>query len=453
MDRAVNHLNDRARAVFQAAVDAVDPAALVTHTVGHLPTALRRAFEQRRGRLIVVGAGKAVVAMAQATEDGLPLPLAPAGPKGRGFVPPPAMEGVIVAKHQPSEDALRRIRVVVGNHPVPGAASVGAATAVMAMLDGLSRDDVLLVLLSGGASSLLALPREGVSIAGLATASDQLLRAGVPIVALNCVRKHLTVLGGGGMARLAAPAPVLAFVISDVPGNRLDVIGSGPTVADPTTFSDVRRIIDRAKLWDTIPSDVRDYVERGLRGEVEETVKPGAKALKLVRTLLIGSNRLALDAAAARATQMGYRALVFEDELVGESREVGRRLGIRVAALKEQGRGPLALILGGETTVTVTGNGRGGRCQELAVGAALALDGVSGVSLLVASTDGEDGPTDAAGALVDGVVAAQSKAEGVDLEAALARNDSYTALAQLDALVKTGPTGTNVMDMAVALID
>ncbi|GIW73436.1 MAG: hydroxypyruvate reductase [Planctomycetota bacterium] len=445
-------LREKVLELYQRALERVDPARLVLEAVAALPTAIRRALEHRQGQLVAVGAGKAVLSMAAALEDALPDPAPPPGPLGKGFQPPPPMRGVVIAKPGAPGPTPRRLRVLYGDHPVPGERSVAAARAVLAELQPLGRNDLAVVLLSGGASSLLTLPVEGVGVQALQRTTELLVRAGAPIAALNCVRKHLSRTGGGALARAAWPASLIALVISDVPFDRLDTIGSGPTVPDPSTYADALRVIERAGISGELPPEVRRHLERGARGELPETAKPGAPELAAARTLVIGNNRLALEAAARRARELGYRPVVGENELIGEASVVGRRLGERLRELARAGRGPLALVLGGETTVRVRGAGRGGRNQELATAAALALEGVRGVVLLAAGTDGEDGPTDAAGALVDGTTAARARAAGIDLEAALRANDTYPALDQLGALVRTGPTGTNVMDVAIALL-
>jgi glycerate-2-kinase len=445
-------LADKARDAFRHAVASVDPARLVMEAVGRFPTVIRRALELRKGQLVVVGAGKAVLPMAAAIEDALPDLAPPPGQAGKGFEPPPPMRGVVVAKPGAGGPAPRRLKVVTGDHPTPGENSARAAQLILAELEPLSRADVAVVLLSGGASSLLTLPADGLSVAAVQQTTALLALAGAPIAALNCVRKHLSRTGGGALARAAYPAPTLALVMSDVPGNRLDTIGSGPTVADPTTYHDALKVLDRAGLGDALPPGVRAHLQRGADGELPETAKAQDPELEHARTMLIGTNRMALDAAARHLRSLGYRPVVAEDELIGEAREVGRRLGERLKSLAAEGRGPMALILGGETVVRVTGDGRGGRNQEVAASAALALEGTRGVTILAAGTDGEDGPTDAAGAVVDGHTAARARAAGVDLAAALDDNDTYPALDAIGALLRTGPTGTNVMDMAIALI-
>ncbi len=446
-------LADKARALFRQAVARVEPGRLVMEATGNLPTVIRRALEQRTGRLCIVAAGKAALPMAAAAEDALPALAPPPGPLGKGFQPAPPIEGFAVVKPNAAGPPPRRLQVLRGDHPLPGARSAAAARKVLAALESLGRADLAVVLLSGGASSLLMLPADGLSVEAVQTTTLELARAGAPIAALNCVRKHLSRCGGGNLARAAWPAPCLALVISDVPGNRLDTIGSGPTVPDPSTYAEALAVIERAGRGAAIPPEVRAHLERGARGELPETAKPGDPKLEHSHTMRIGTNRMALEAAAARARALGYRTVVLEDELLGEAREVGRRLGERLRELAAAGKGPLALILGGETVVTVRGEGgKGGRCQELASAAALALDGARGVVLLAAGTDGEDGPTDAAGAVVDGHSAARARALGIDLEAALARNDTYPALDRLGALLRTGPTGTNVMDLAIGLI-
>jgi glycerate 2-kinase len=450
-DRTI--LESRAEDLFRAAVEAVEPSRLVVRAIAALPTAIHAALERRQGRLVAVGAGKAVRAMARALEDALGEPPGPLSGARARQEPPPPMSGIVVAKRGAGGPALRRIRVVEASHPVPDEAGVAAAGEVLDLVARLGPADVLFVLLSGGASALLAAPAAGLSLEDLRATTALLLAGGVPIDEMNAVRKHLSRIAGGRLAQASRAAALLGFAISDVPGDRLDTIASGPTVPDPTTYALALAVLERHGLLAKAPPAVRVHLERGAQGKLAETAKPGDPAFERARTTVIGSNRTALEAAAKLAETLGYRTLVLPDALRGAAREAGRVLAARLDDARRRGQAPLCLLAGGETTVEVRGPGRGGRCQELAIGAALALDGVPNAALLAAGTDGEDGPTDAAGAVVSGTTAAAARRAGVDLEAALAANDSYAALERLGALVRTGPTGTNVMDVAVGIVE
>jgi glycerate-2-kinase len=445
-------LRDKARSILQDALAAVEPQRLVLNAIAHLPTPLKQAIEQRRGQLVVVAAGKAALGMAAGAEAGLPERAIPPGKMARRFVPPLKPTGFVITKDGAPGPRPKDLSLRLAGHPVPDSRGVAAAAEVIEMLKKLDQRDVCVVLLSGGSSALLTYPVEGVTIGDIRKTTHLLVKAGAPIRALNAVRKHLSQTAGGRLAAAAAPALVLSFVISDVPGNRLDTIGSGPTVPDPSTFADALAVIDKAKVRDKVPAGVIKYLESGAKGEQPETLKAGDPAFQRSRTMLIGTSRTALDAAAERATALGYKTVVLEDELIGEACQIGVSLGENLKRLADDRRGPLALIAGGETTVRVTGDGAGGRNQEVATAAASVLAGTRGVVLLTAGTDGEDGPTDAAGGIVDGYTTADATAHGVDLAAALKNNDTYPALKALDALLTTGPTGTNVMDVAIGLV-
>jgi hydroxypyruvate reductase len=327
---------------------------------------------------------------------------------------------------------------------------------VGALAGGLGRDDLLLVLLSGGASALLPAPVTGVSLADKAAVTSLLLRAGATIHELNTVRKHLSRLKGGGLARAAAPARVVCLALSDVVGDDLSTIASGPTVPDPTTYGDALRILATRGVLDKSPASVRAHLEAGARGAIPETPKPGEGLFARVTTRVVGSNRLSVQVASREARRQGLRPLVLTTRLEGEAREVARAL---VAVLREcvesgqPARPPVCLLAGGETTVTVRGDGRGGRNQELAVAAAEPLAAFPGPALVASlATDGIDGMSEAAGGVVDQESLARAAALGVAPPAAfLGASDSRGFLAALGDLIVTGPTGTNVVDLTVLM--
>jgi glycerate-2-kinase len=383
------------------------------------------------GKLVVLAAGKAAAVMAASLED-------LAGARVAG--------GLAVTKDGHGVP-LRRIALREAGHPVPDARSEAAGQEALRMVSSCAADDVLLVLLSGGASALLACPVSGVTLEALAETTSLLLGSGAGIDELNTVRKHLTEVSGGRLARAARSARIEVLAVSDVPGDRLDVIGSGPCAADPSSFGDALEVLRRRGLLARIPAGVRCHLEAGRRGEVEETPKPGDASLARVRTTLLACNRDALAAAERAAACRGLRPLRLSEGLCGEAREVGRRLAGLGRSLRA--REPLCLVAGGETTVTLRGEGRGGRSQELALAAALELAGEDGIALLAAGTDGTDGPTDAAGAFADGGTRERGRRRGVDARACLARNDAYAFFLREGGLLRTGPTGTNVMDLVL----
>jgi hydroxypyruvate reductase len=336
-------------------------------------------------------------------------------------------------------------------HPYPDERNVRAAQAIARIAEGAGEGDNLVALISGGGSAMLTLPAEGLTLTDLRAITEALQKAGAPITALNTVRKHCEQLKGGGLARLAYPARVWAFILSDVVGDSLDVIASGPTAPDPTTYAQALEVLTNYTVRDAVPA-VTAHLEAGARGERPETVKPGDPALSHVTNMLIGSNRLALEAARRHATDQGWRVVGFEFGVEGEARIVGMNLALMAQDMRQRSDRPACYLLGGETTVTVHGDGRGGRNQELALAAAIALDGVDNVAVAAFATDGVDGQSPAAGAIATGETCARARAMGLKPEDYLNNNDSYTFFKEVGGLIELGPTGTNVNDIAVALV-
>jgi len=428
---------------LQAALRASDPQAALRRVVtlqDHLLQVAGETYDlDRVRRVFLLGGGKAAAAMAAALEDLL-------GPLIAG--------GVVSVKYGHAVPTAR-VRVLEAGHPLPDAAGVAAAEEVLALAREAGPDDLVLVLISGGGSALLTAPAEGVTLEDKMAVTRLLLAAGAPIGELNAVRKHLSRIKGGRLARALAPARSVALILSDVLGNPLDVIASGPTVPDPTTFADALEVLRRRNILGAVPGSVREVLQAGAAGHLPETPKPGDPVFTLTRAAIIGDIRQALDAAAEEARAQGFRPVLLSASVEGEARSVGAALG-RMAREARDGRfGPLpvCLLQGGETTVTVHGQGLGGRNQEVALGAALEISGMAGVVVLSAGTDGTDGPTDAAGAVVDGTTLQRAKARGLDPHAALARNDAYPFFAALGDLVITGPTLTNVNDLMLALVE
>jgi glycerate 2-kinase len=392
-----------------------------------------------RGRLVVIAAGKAASAMARAAEEAL-------GPLLTEAL------AVDVSDRIP----LARTRRLLAGHPVPDEAGRRAADEVEALARGLESDDLLLLLVSGGASALLPAPVEGLTLADKAVTTSELLRAGATIGELNAVRKHLSRLKGGGLARAASPARVACLALSDVVGDDPSTIASGLAAPDPTTYATAIDALRRKRVWESVPAAVRGHLDAGARGERPETPKPGDPLFRRVAFAVVGSNRLAVAAAAREARRQGLRPLVLNTRLEGEAREVARTLTALLRECVEEGRPaspPVCLLAGGETTVTVTGTGRGGRNQELVLAAAEPLAAFS-VPAVVASlaTDGVDGNSDAAGGVADDRTLARADALGLAPPSTfLAANDSWSFLGSLGDLIVTGPTGTNVMDLTALL--
>jgi len=423
----MKELRKDAEAIFRTALEAVDPYRCVSSFLEGMDLP---------GRTFLVGMGKASVQMAKAAEDIL-------GDRVEG--------GLVVTKYGHGGE-LRRIKVLEAGHPVPDEAGMRAAEEILSVARKTGQRGTLLCLISGGGSALLTLPAAGITLEDLMRTNELLLRSGANIQELNTVRKHLSRVKGGQLARLAAPARVLSLILSDVPGDPLDAIASGPTAPDPTSFQDAARILRRYGLWDKVPPGVRAHIEAGVRGEINETPKPGDPVFELVQNVIVGSGRTAAEAAAREGARLGYRTLILTTTLEGEAREVAKVLAALARELVRFRRPlppPALVIAAGETTVTVRGNGSGGRNQELALAAAPGIQGLAGVALMSLGTDGRDGPTDAAGGLVDGDTITRLKAAGVELEEALAKNDSYHALKASEDLIVTGPTGTNVADLVL----
>ena len=438
-------------ALVHAALDAVEPAAAVGRSLRRLDgdagasvlVAGGRRYTLNEGaRVRVVGAGKAAYAMTREVVDLL-------GPTVSG--------GLVIAKEGlGAEEAVGPVVIARAAHPVPDAAGLLAAQRLVSCLDGLTSEDLVICLISGGGSALMTLPVPGVSLEELRQVNDLLLGAGAPIEAINAVRKHLSRVKGGQLAALAAPARVLTLILSDVVGSPLDVIASGPTAPDPTTFADAVEVLRRYGLLDTAPPAALEHLRRGVAGEVPETPGEGDPAFDRVQNLLVGANEQAAVAARDKAQAMGFKAMILTTYLQGEAREVGRALAaiLREAGLNQRPLArPSCIVLGGETTVTLGENrgGKGGRNQELALAAALDLQGVNEVMLVALATDGNDGPTDAGGALCDGTTVARAQALGLSPLAHLEENNAYPLFQALGDLLMTGPTGTNVNDITLLL--
>ncbi len=423
------------RQVLAAALEAVDPYLAVKRAL-ETPDPPTQAL-LAAPRVVVIALGKAAFPMARAAREVLGERIA---------------RGVVVTKagYAP-DDALPGFRVHIGGHPVPTEGSVRAAAAIFAALRGLRPEDAVLLLISGGGSALATAPHLPLTLADMQRTTALLLASGAAIEEINAVRKHLDAVKGGGLARAAAPARVVALVLSDVLGDPLDAIASGPAVPDPTTFADAWQVLASRGLTDRLPPAVREWLQRGLRGEVPETPKPGDPLFARVHHRIVGNLALAVEAAAAEARRRGFHTAIATTALQGEAGEIGRGLA---AVLQEMARRdrplprPACLLLGGETTVTLgETHGLGGRNQELALAAVEALAGLPDVWLISFATDGTDGPTDAAGAVATGETLARARTLGLAPADFLRRHDAYHFWDAVGGLLRTGPTQTNVNDL------
>jgi len=410
-------LRQHALAIFHAGLRAADPFDAVTRHFRLNPS--------RYEHIYVVGAGKASARMALAVERAL----------GR------SLTGGSINVKDGHTARLRRIKIEECGHPIPDQRGVEGSGRIAEIARNAGAGDLVIALISGGASALLPLPAEPVTLAEKQETTRLMLACGATIHDVNAVRKHLSAIKGGRLAEMASPAQVLSLILSDVVGDDLSVIGSGPTAPDPSTFAHALAVLDRVRLRARVPASVLERLERGAAGEIAET----PKQLSNVHNRIVGSNRLAIAAGARKARQLGYRTLVLASGIEGEARDVAR---VHSAILKEHTG---CILSGGETTVTIHGDGLGGRNQEFALAAAIDIAGLDGAVILSAGTDGSDGPTDAAGGMVDGGTVERAAAKGLDAGVFLNNNDSYHFLEAAGALLKTGPTGTNVMDLRVML--
>jgi glycerate 2-kinase len=440
--------------LFQVGVGAADPYRAVrnalrmrgsrleiTRDAGGWSSSVR---SEPWSRIYLVAFGKAACAMACAARDVMPA----------GLI---AGCGIAVTNYENQID-VERFDVIGAGHPVPDACGYEGARAIAAYVSQAGADDLVLVLVSGGGSALVPYPVETISLEDKIATTERLLACGADITRINCVRKHLSRIKGGGLARLAAPADVHALILSDVLGDDLSSIASGPTVPDPTTFADALHVLEAAAVWGQVPASVREHLAAGCAGEREETPKPGDPIFRHVENTLVGSNRFSVDAVMRAAAAEGFETDLYDDALCGEAREEAAKLVSRVEQEmrnRKSDRPAAALVAGGETTVTLKGGGKGGRNQEMALAFALAAKRQQLARrwvFLSAGTDGRDGPTDAAGGLVDPWTLERMVQGGIDPENCLADNDSYSALQKSNDLVQTGATGTNVADLQVVLI-
>jgi glycerate 2-kinase len=435
--------------VLCAALDAVDPAAAVARSLrreGDLLHVEGRSYDLSRFQHVyLVGAGKAGAPMARAAGQALGDRLT------RGLVI--VKEGYLDLEGGPQNP---RVEIVEAGHPLPDERGVQACRRIADLVRSCQPDDLLVCLISGGGSALLTSPVEGVSLADMKSLTADLLRDGAAIGEMNILRKHLETMKGGGLARLAPQTPKLVLVLSDVIGDRLEVIASGPCYPDSSTFKDAWEVLKRFGLQESAPPAILEALQRGLGDASRETPKPGDPLFQRVQHVLVGSNLLAAHAAQNQAGKEGFQSVLLTTTLQGEARQAAAYLTALARQVDEQGYPacrPACLIAGGETTVTLTGSGLGGRNQEMALAAVPGLAGLADLVLVTLATDGGDGPTDAAGAVVTGETLERSRLLGLDARRSLDHNDSYHFFEPLDDLLRPGPTCTNVNDLAFVFAD
>jgi glycerate 2-kinase len=422
--------------ILQASIEAADPYKVIEQNLSidkeQLRVGSKTCLLYPSSRIVTVAIGKASFSMAEAASSIL-------GDR--------VEKGVVVCKHLPEgRNHISKMEIMQGSHPVPDKKSVDAAIRVEEMVSGLTSEDVVLLLISGGGSALVCRPADGIRLKDVQAVTSALLKSGASINELNAVRKHLDMIKGGGLLKMASPAQVAALAISDVVNSPLDVIASGPAVPDPSTFEEAKSLLLKYMDFDGIPIAVMERFNKGCRGEIAETLKPDDPMATRVSHTIAASNKVSAEAALAAAIEEGFDAEILTCELVGDARVAGNHLADLLLAKQVKGK-PWLGIAGGETTVKVSGNGLGGRNLEVALGAVRSLSGQANCLLVTQATDGEDGPTDAAGAYVTGDTFKNGLALGIELETYLDNNDAYHFFEKVGGLIVTGPSGTNVNDL------
>jgi glycerate 2-kinase len=434
-------LRTDALAIFHASLKAVDPVNAVKRHLrleGDMLRIGNRDYDlSTYTRIYVVGCGKAAASMSSALEDVLQ----------------DRIDGGMINVKYGYTRALHFIRINEAGHPIPDEAGVRGTQEIVRLLQGLGGNDLLIFVISGGGSALLPLPQDGISLEEKQRVTRMLLECGASIDEMNAIRKHISQVKGGQLAKVAYPATLISLLLSDVVGDRMDVIASGPTVPDESTFEDCMTIVEKYSL--NLPDSVIDLLKRGMNGELEETPKVGDPIFDKTFNLIIGSNILALKAAQHKAEKLGYNTLILSSAIEGETKEVAKihtAIAKEILATGNPIPKPACIISGGETTVTVKGTGLGGRNQEFVLASAIEIGGMRGTVILSCGTDGTDGPTDAAGAIADGLTVQIAKKLGMQPVDYLRNNDAYHFFERLDDLIKTGPTNTNVMDIRLVMV-
>jgi hydroxypyruvate reductase len=454
-------MRQHAMEIFQAALKAVDPVEAILRYVKHSDDGLqigRHHFKfEDYDRILVVGAGKAGAPMAKALE---------------GLLGNRVSDGAIVVKEGHGLP-LKHVRIHEAGHPVPDERGIRGAEDILSMANEAGERDLVICVISGGGSALLVAPAEGVTLEDKQEVTRLLLACGADIHEINTVRKHLSRAKGGGVARLAYPATVVSLILSDVIGDDLNVIASGPAVPDTSTFADARGVFKKYDIWDQLPESVQTRIQQGLAGDIEDTPKAGDAVFQRCYSELVGTNLQALIASSKEAQRQGYQSLILSSTVEGEAREAAKMFAAFAKEVRNSANPiapPACILCGGETTVTIQGEGKGGRNQEFALAAAMIIEGMENIVVLSGGTDGTDGPTDAAGvvlsggtdgtdgptdaagAIADGRTMARARAKNLDPLDFLKRNDSYHFFQPLDDLIITGPTRTNVSDVYMILV-
>ena len=444
-DKLLNKLREDAISIFHTAIKAASPANLIPSnmlleknilTVCDINGTSNSFNLINYNRIIVIAAGKASVPMAYEVEKIL-------GDK--------INDGLVVTKYN-FRSQLKKIQVLEASHPLPDKKGIEAGKKFVEKCKNANEDDLIINLISGGSSSLLPYPADKITLEDKIKTTELLLRAGATIQELNTVRKHISAIKGGQVAKYVYPSTMINLIISDVIGDKLDVIGSGLTVPDPTTFEDSWNVVTKYKLENKIPNMVISYLQDGVEGKVPETLKPGNPLINKVHNFIIGNNELALAAVKTEAEEKDYNAKIISSTLEGEAKDAGKFIAQLAKEYILSKENPVCLIFGGETTVTVQGNGKGGRNQELCLSTAIEIDGTDNITFLSGGTDGYDGQTDATGAICNGRTIERAKELGLDAMKFLDNNDSYNFFNKLEDLIITGPTNTNVMDIQIVLL-
>jgi len=429
---------------IEAALNAVDPRDVIRAKVSLKGNVLRicgHPFDLGEFRnVIVVGGGKASGLMAEALEE---------------ILEDRITNGIVNIPYDGVHFQLQHIRIQEASHPVPDEAGVRGVKHIIDLATSADERDLIICLISGGGSSLMPLPRRGISLQDKIMVTDQLLKSGATIDEINAVRKHISDFKGGWLAKKAYPTTVVNLILSDVIGDPLDSIASGPTVPDTTTFRDATKILKRYLLWSRVPESVREVLLKGEKGLIPETPKADDETFKKVHSFIVANNRSASLAAYKRLEGDGLNTLFLTSQLEGEARHVGTVLATIIKEITKSGKPiskPAGIIAGGETTVTVTGDGKGGRNQELVLSSSLKLEGLEGIAIASISTDGVDGPTDAAGAIADGQTVTRARNIRLDPMEFLINNNSYSFFSMTHDLIFTGPTGTNVNDLTAIVV-
>ena len=438
--------SEKIQDILQEALNSVDPQKAVENYLLRHKTA---DFFQNNTHFTgienkyLIGVGKAVLPMAKGALMFL----------GNGEI-----KGTLIAKHK-NQDLIqqfpRSILITQGAHPVPDESSVEAARKLIESLSDSKENDLVICLISGGGSALMTYPHSQISLPSIQQLTKELLKSGADINEMNTIRKHVDQVKGGGLLRHIWPSHSITLILSDVIGDSVTMIASGPTAPDPTTYKDALGIIKKYSLLARIDKSIVDHLQNGFEGKVPETVKPGDKILEKNSNVIVGSITHAAEAARRKAKDLGFVANIVTTTMTGEAREKGKEIGEKISKMQTGENDidrPICLIYGGETTVTIQGNGKGGRNQELALAAAIEIDGLRNCYVITLATDGEDGPTDAAGAVISGNTLIKARKMGLEANEYLEKNDSYHFFEKINALIKTGPTGTNVNDLTLAFL-